>query len=375
MNANPTYNIPQQDFLESTWNFFHTHPELGFEEFETTARISELLRSFGYEPKVLPAGTGVVAELDSGKPGPILGLRADIDCLPFTVDGELVKYHACGHDGNITMLLAAAKQLKLDGIRQGKLYFIFQPAEETLKGSLAVLDSGYVGDMQEIVGMHLQPDQEELYGHAAPRLMHKSYGRIEVTVHGRNAHASLPYLGINATEAGVQIVNAVNCIRCDARSPYSCKVTTFKADGSSHNTIPDKALLVFDIRADKNETLTDIIRKVKTAAQHAAEAVGATAEISDEVVCYAANYDPTLCDQVKGVLCDVLGAENVTDACPATTSEDFHNYSSVLGIKAAYVSLGASFTPFLHANNAYFNHEALANGARVWVGVAHTRLG
>ncbi|QNL45386.1 amidohydrolase [Oscillibacter hominis] len=364
-----------KDFIETTWTYFHEHPELGFEEFATTKHIVELLEGFGYAPKVFPAGTGAVAVLDSGCPGPVLGLRADIDCLAFTTDGKVEKYHACGHDGNITMLLAAAKQLKEDGIKRGKVYFIFQPAEETLKGSLSVIESGYISDMEEIVGMHLQPDQEEQYGHAAPRLLHKSYGRVEVTVHGRNAHASLPYLGINATEAGVQIVNAVNCIRCDARSPYSCKVTIFKADGSSHNTIPDKALLVFDIRADTNDTMSQIMEKLKIAAEHAAASVGATAEISDEVICYSASYDPVLCDEVKSVLCDVLGEEQVRDACPATTSEDFHNYSNQMGAKAAYISLGASFTPFLHANHSFFNHDALLSGAKIWIGVAHKRLG
>lgn len=363
------------DYIEEVWTYFHTHPELGFEEIETSRQISLLLSKLGYESHILPGGTGVISCLDSGAPGPVLGFRADIDCLPFTVDGKMVRHHGCGHDGHITMLLAAAKLIKEEGIGRGKLYFIFQPAEETLKGALTVIESGLIDDLQEIIGMHLQPEQEERYGHAAPRLMHKSYARIEVTVEGKNSHASLPYLGINATEAGVQIVNAVNCIRCDARSPYSCKVTVFKADGSSHNTIPDKATLIFDIRAESNETMSTICQKVKSAAEHAAASVGAKATISDEVLCYSADYDPELCDSVKEALIKVLGEDKVTDCCEATTSEDFHNYPHALGVKASYISLGAAFEPFLHAYPSSFNHEIMLQGAKIWKEIAHKRLG
>ena len=363
------------DYTESVWEFLHAHPELGFEEHDTTAFIAKELTESGYTPRILPSGTGLVAELDSGTDGPVLGLRSDIDCLSFTVEGKTENYHGCGHDGNMAMLLTAARDIRQKGIKRGKLYLIFQPAEETLKGSLSVIESGYINDLQKIVGMHLQPEQEEKFAHAAPRLMHKAYGRVEVTVHGRNSHAALPHLGINATEAGVQIVNAVNCIRCDSRSPYSCKVTIFKADGCSHNTIPDKAVLVFDIRADSNETQAEILERLKNAAKNAAAAVGAEAEITGEVVCPAADYDPELCDEVKSVLVETFGAENVSDACPATTSEDFHNYGRLLGAKESYISLGAGFTPYLHAYNATFNHEALRFGVHIWNGVAHKLLG
>ena len=362
-------------FIESVWTFFHEHPETAFQEKETSAFIAEKLRGFGYTVYENLGVTGVVGVLDSGLPGINLGLRADMDCLVFTVDGKATNYHGCGHDGHMAILLAAAKQLAEDGIKQGKLYLIFQPAEETLGGSPGLIASGKLDGLDEIVGMHLQPEAEEALGHASPRLMHKAYGNIELTVHGRSAHASMPHLGINATEAGVQIVNAVNCVRCDSRSPYSCKVTVFKADGSSRNTIPDRAELSFDMRADSNETMEQLISKVKTAAVNAAAAVGAEVEFTREVFCRAANYDDELADTVKGVLAEVLGEDCVHDETSCTCSEDFHNYSGMLGCKAAYVSLGADFTPYLHAYEAKFDHAYLKKGAEIFIRTAHTRLG
>lgn len=362
-------------FIQETWQFFHDHPENAFQEFETSAFIAEKLRAFGYDVSDHLGGTGVVGVLDSGVPGVTLGLRADMDCLVFDVDGVPTNYHGCGHDGNMTMLLTAAKQLAEDGIKTGKLVVIFQPAEETLSGSPAVIATGKLDGLEEIVGMHLQPAAEELPGHASPRLMHKAYGSIELTVRGRSAHASMPHLGINATEVGVQIVNAVNCIRCDARSPYSCKVTIFKADGSSRNTIPDKAELSFDLRADSNEVMEQLIARVKHAARCAADAAGAEVEFTREVFCRAANYDDALAGIVKGVLAEVLGEDCAHDETSCTCSEDFHNYSGMLGCKAAYVSLGADFTPYLHAYDAAFDHAYMKKGAEIFIRTAHARLG
>ncbi len=364
-----------EHFIEQAWQFLHEHPEIAFEEKETSAFIAEKLRSFGYEVHENLGGTGVVGVLDSGVPGVKLGLRADMDCLMFTVDGRSVNYHGCGHDGHMSMLLGAAKQLAEDGIKSGKLYLIFQPGEETLGGSTPLIESGVLEGLDEIVGMHLQPAAEEKTGHASPRLMHKAYGNVELLIHGKSAHASMPHLGINATEVGVQIVNAVNCIRCDARSPYSCKVTVFKADGSSRNTIPDRAELSFDMRADTDEVMEQLISRVKTAAVNVAAAMGAGLEFTREVFCRAANYDDELADTVKGVLSELLGEGQVHDETSCTCSEDFHNYSGMLGCKAAYISLGADFTPYLHAYEAAFDHSYLKKGAEIFIRTAHARLG
>lgn len=362
-------------FIKEVFEFLHNNPEPAFEEYKTAEFVAKHLKELGYKVIEKVGKTGVVGILDSGKKGPVLGLRADIDCLQFEVDGEIVNYHGCGHDGNMTMLLAAAKQIIQNGIKEGKLYIIFQPGEETLEGAQGVIESGVIDDIDEIVGIHLQPKAEEEVGHASPRLMHKSYCSIEINVIGRTCHASLPHLGINATEAGALIINAVNTIRSDARSPYSCKATIFKADGASRNSIQDKAFISFDLRAETDDIMMELISKLKNAAIYSAKSVGAEVEIVREVLCYAANYDDELSDIVKEALIDVLGEGKVHDFTPATTSEDFHNYSAKLGAKASYISLGADFHPYLHAYNATFDHSYLEKGAEILTNVAHRRLG
>lgn len=117
---------------------FHACPELGYQEQNTARRVAELLTSFGLQVHTGLAGTGVVATLENG-PGPVIGLRADMDALPITESGDLSYksrnpgvMHACGHDGHTAMLLATASHLAQTRRFRGTVHFVFQPAEENL---------------------------------------------------------------------------------------------------------------------------------------------------------------------------------------------------------------------------------------------------
>lgn len=150
--------------------WFHAHPELSFEEVKTAAHIVEVLRSYGIEEIHEKVGrTGVVGIIRGGKPGPCIALRADIDALPITETAP-IEYksqnegvmHACGHDGHITGLLAAAKLLwKEKESLAGIVKLVFQPAEEGYGGARemikdGVLEEGPLGPkVDEIYGIHL----------------------------------------------------------------------------------------------------------------------------------------------------------------------------------------------------------------------------
>lgn len=129
------------------FNYLHTIPEIGMKEFKTSAYVADVLKQLGYEVETQVGGaTGVVAVCDSGKPGPVLGLRADMDALG-TKDGGAA--HLCGHDGHMAMLLAAAEEIMKEKlVRKGKLKLLFQPAEETSEGALSMLKGGAVDDLK-----------------------------------------------------------------------------------------------------------------------------------------------------------------------------------------------------------------------------------
>ena len=127
-----------QNELESHYKDLHEHPEKGFHETRTAAFIAKELKSYGLKVKMGVGLTGVVAELDSGKPGKTLMMRADIDCLEIQEQTDVPwksqnpgLMHGCGHDSHVTMLLGAANILsRHKEAFQGKIRFVFQPAEE-----------------------------------------------------------------------------------------------------------------------------------------------------------------------------------------------------------------------------------------------------
>lgn len=149
----------------------HRNPELKYEEFETAAFVTQQLESYGYAVKTGVGKTGVVALLDSGKPGPVVALRADLDALPIHEQTGLDyasenpgKMHACGHDGHTATLLLAARVLKKheDLLAAGAIKLIFQPAEEGGAGAHAMIKEGVLESpkVDAIFGYHNFPGKE-----------------------------------------------------------------------------------------------------------------------------------------------------------------------------------------------------------------------
>lgn len=123
-------------YVHEVYDYLHTIPELGFEEYKTSAFILSELKKCGFRDEDIVsgiAGTGILVTIDSGKPGPVLALRADIDALEFIINGERKIIHACGHDGHISMLLVAAREIKNRGlVKAGRLKILFQPGRRKI---------------------------------------------------------------------------------------------------------------------------------------------------------------------------------------------------------------------------------------------------
>ena len=144
----------------AVWNDLHKTPELGFQEFKTSAYIAAALEKMGYAVTRGIAGTGVLAVKKGTEPGPVMLLRADMDALPFKDEaGNPICLHACGHDGHCAMLLTAAAEL-FDKVKKGTLKIFFQPAEETLKGAVESYKSGIFDDVEIALGLHIRPVQD-----------------------------------------------------------------------------------------------------------------------------------------------------------------------------------------------------------------------
>ncbi len=362
-----------KEYIYEAFDYLHSTPEKGFEEFETSKYISKELSKFGYNVKDKIGGTGIIASIDSGKEGPIIAVRADMDALEFEIDGKKLNIHACGHDANSSMVLAAAKEVAEEGIKVGKIVFAFQPAEETLGGATVLCDSGLLDDVDEMIGIHLRPIQEARLGQATPALYHGSSMVIKAKINGVASHGARPHLGVNAVDAVALAINAVNSVRVDPRIAHSAKVTKVQTEGEAHNTIPDTVHMILDLRAQTNEVMDELVKRVKRSICTSVESVGASTEI---VYCEgvpAAEYNEDTIEVVKEAISEVL--DDVIDKIVTPGGEDFHFYTKKLDVKTAYIGLGADLKPGLHSPDMSFDKKALLNGKNIIKKVINKRLG
>ena len=352
----------------------HQIPEIAMQEFKTAAYVADVLKKAGFQVQTGVGGTtGVVGVLDSGKPGPVLGLRSDMDALG--TPGSAA--HLCGHDGHMSMLLTAAEEIHAENlVQKGKLKVIFQPAEETGTGAPAMFKGGAVDDVDILIGMHLRPIQECRVGQAAPALYYSSSGHISVFVTGKQSHGARPYLGISAIDAGCQIIQAVNAIRLDSSIVHNMKATRFISDSGVMNAVPGKAEIVFDVRSQSNDLMDLMLKKLKTAAENAAASLGATAELKIHNITPASIITPEITDLLTEVISEEMGASALIPPITTAGGEDFFWYPKLKPeLKTGFIGLGADVEPGLHDPAMHFNTDCLENGVKLHKGAVRKILG
>lgn len=363
----------KKEEIMQIFNHLHTIPEKGWEEFKTSEFIKGKLVEAGYDVTAnVNDTTGIIATIKGQEEGPVYAVRADMDALVFDIAGKETNVHACGHDANSTMALAAALAAAEKGIKKGTLKMVFQPAEEVLGGAQAMLASGLLKDVDEMVGIHLRPIQEARLGQATAALSHGASAFMTATVKGLNSHGARPHLGINSIDAGAAIVNAVNAINLNPSVPYSVKTTKFIAGGMATNIIPDKTEMTFDLRAQTNEAMDELVEKTKQAVINGAKTVGAEVEVELKGGVPGAAHDPEVIARTKEAIEKVLGS--AMDPIITPGGEDFHYYSTEGNIKTAYVGLGADLTPGLHNVDMDFNKDAILTGAKIIAQAIDLRL-
>lgn len=363
-----------KNYVYELFEYLHSVPENGFQEYKTSERLGSELKKHGYSVTENVGGTtGLIGVLDSGTTGPTVALRADMDALQYENNGVTEYRHTCGHDAHSAMVMAAAKELSEEGIKRGKLVIIFQPAEEKLTGALAMIDSGMLNDIGTIIGIHLRPRDEVPFGCGSPAIYHGASGPVKVTVRGKSAHGARLHQGINAIEAAMLAINAVNSVRVDPSVSHSAKVTKFSG-GTSFNTIPDMAEFYIDMRCQQNDVMDAYRDMVRAAVENSVKAIGAKAEVELMPYVPAAEYDDDVKEDIKDAICHVLGEDNLYGDIKSVGGEDFHYYRKFLGCQSGYIGLGADVYPGLHHQDMSFNHKCMEYGVEILKKVAQARM-
>jgi amidohydrolase len=358
----------------------HAHPELGFEEVYTAARVQEALRLCGVDEVHTNIGkTGVVGVVRgrSNTSGRMIGLRADMDALTMSENNDFPwkstrngMMHGCGHDGHVAMLVGAARYLAETRNFDGTAVLIFQPGEEGFAGAKAMIEDGLFQrfPVESVYAMHnwpgLKPGRFGVRYHA----MMASADRVTIEITGKGGHGAHAYLAVDPVLVAAHIITSVQSIVSRNVRPIDGAVISLCAmqagDLHAMSVIPGKATLVGTVRTFSPDVQEMIEKRLHELCSAVALGFGATATVHYERIYPATINTPRETEFAADVAESLVGPENVVrNMDPSMGAEDF---SFMLQVKpGAYLRIGqgGEGSCMLHMTRYDFNDEILPLGS------------
>ena len=327
----------------------HQNPELSNGEVKTAKYVEDHLRRLGLEVRTGVAKTGVVGVLKGGQPGPVVGLRADMDALPVTernslpyaskataeFNGQRVGVmHACGHDTHVAMLMGAAELLA--GMRdkiKGTVVFIFQPAEEGPPageegGAPLMVKEGVMDNpkIDAIFGIHINSQTEAGTIKYKSGAVMASSDWFQIKIKGRQTHGAYPWSGVDPIAVATQVYTGLQMIvsrRSElTKAPVVITVGRINA-GVRENIIPEELTMAGTIRTLDAAMQRDVHAKIRETATKIAESMGATAEVAIDTKTLVTYNTPELVKKMLPSLEKAAGKGNVRETEWVTGAEDF----------------------------------------------------
>ncbi|QEA13383.1 MULTISPECIES: M20 aminoacylase family protein [Comamonas] len=374
--------------LTSLRRELHAHPELGFEEHRTSARVREVLRACQVdELHEGVGGTGVVAVIHGrGRgSGAMVGLRADMDALPMTEHNDFAwksdksgLMHGCGHDGHVTMLLGAARYLAASRNFDGTAVLIFQPGEEGFGGARVMIEDGLFErfPVQSVYALHNWPMMAPGTVGLNEGAMMAAADRITIQVSGKGGHGAHPYQTVDVVLVAAHIVTALQGIVArNVRAIDSAVLSICAAqagDLAAFSVMPGEATLVGTVRTFSPEVQDLMERRIHEVCAAVALGFGASASVHYERI-YPATINTAAEARFAGdVAARLVGEAKVQRKLePSMGAEDF---SFMLQHKpGAYLRLGQGGAP-LHSSRYDFNDEVLPLGAALHAGLVEQAM-
>ncbi len=310
----------------------HAHPELANQEERTGRVVRKFLEGCGIEARSL-GGTGVVGLIEGVDPGPVLLLRADMDALPITEQGDLPYrslndgvMHACGHDAHVAMLLVTARLLARRGLKRGTVKLMFQPAEEGGGGAARMIEAGVLRDPAVDASLAFHVWSMLPIGEVAvsdgPAMA--SVDGFTLTVRGAGTHAAAPESGIDPVLIAAQIVTAAQSLITRRKSALDPAVLSFTAirGGEAFNVIPEQVDLKGTIRAFSVAVRDRVRDELGELVRGIAGAMGGAAELTFFEELIPTVNDPVVAAAVRRVANEVVGDARVSSPPALMVGED-----------------------------------------------------
>jgi amidohydrolase len=345
--------------LEDVYKDIHAHPELGFQETRTAAKLAAEMRAMGFQVTEKVGKTGVVAIFRNG-PGPTVLVRTELDALPMeektglpyasTVKStsfgrETFVAHSCGHDIHMASWLGTARTLlALKDQWQGTLMFVAQPAEELSSGAKAMLADGLFmrfGKPNFAFALHTYPAPFGTVAYNVGPITSNSDG-LEITFKGRGGHGSAPDKTVDPIAIAAHFIVDVQTVVSREKDPMEFGVVTVGAmhAGTVGNIIPDSAVLRGTIRSYKPEVRAKLLDGVRRTAKASAMMAGAPEpEVKLEEGPLAVANSEQVVAATETVLQAAFGAGNVKRVPPVTASDDFSAFVNE-GVPSMFFLIG-----------------------------------
>lgn len=373
------------EFIEIR-HHLHAHPELSYQEFETSKFIQGKLTQIGI-PFEIKATTGVIGLIRGKNPDKrIIALRADMDALPIKEENDIIYkskndgvMHACGHDVHTTCLLGAAKIL--DALKEeweGTVKLIFQPGEEKNPGGASLLiKEGVLEDPEPscIFGLHVHP------GLAVGKMSFRagkvmaSADELYITIRGKGGHAAAPHLCIDPILIASHLIVALQQIASRHNNPHNptvLSITSFQA-GSTTNVIPNEVKLKGTFRAMDEEWRFKAHELIRRTAAGLVQSMGGEIDLLIDIGYPSVYNNESLNDLAKGKAEEFIGRENVEETEPRMGAEDFGYYSQE--IPGCFYRLGVmnekkGITSGVHTPTFNIDESAIETGMGImaWLG-------
>jgi amidohydrolase len=372
----------KRDLIVKLRRDLHRIPETAYTEKKTSAYVAEHLEALGMPLKTGIAKFGILSTLDSGRSGPCLLIRADMDALPVTEETGLPfasqhpgSMHACGHDAHMAMLLGAVAILKeLQEDLRGTIKFVFQPAEEGPGGAKPMIEAGVMENptVDYALGCHVWPDVPEgSIGVKSGPLM-AAMDRFDLKIIGSGGHGAMPHQCVDALEIGCQVVGALQRITSRQMNPLTPTVVTvgsFHA-GSTFNVIAPEAEMCGTTRTFEREIWRSWPRRLEKIIGGVCHAMGA-----DYKLAFSPGYPPTINDAgmaevVRRCAAAVVGSDRVVEPQPTMGGEDMAFFLE--RAKGCFFCLGVGREggASIHNPRFDFNEDILLSGVETFCRVA-----
>jgi len=372
-----------RDEVIATRRSIHMHPELGFEEIETSQLVADRLRKLRYDVHTGIAQTGVVGVMRGSAPGRTIMLRADMDALPISeenahdfrsrVDGRM---HACGHDGHVAILLGAAALIadRKDQLT-GTVCLLFQPAEEGKGGAQRMIEEGVLErfGIERAYGLHLSSRHPvgTLGFREGP--FYASSDSIEIGISARGGHGAMPHETADPIVTAANFITSVQQIVSRSIDPIEPAVITIGSihSGTIHNVIPGSLQMLGTVRAFSNDVRNAMPERIERVLKSCCEISGAEFDFSYLWRYPVTESDP---DQTRYArrLATTLGEERVMDVEPLMGAEDFSYFAQ--RVPACFYALGAQGGPSTanphHSSTFDIDERALEVGVQMMTALA-----